>query len=120
FVLVMAVGVFLLWRRRLYTARWFLWVLMLLLPFPYIANEAGWVVTEVGRQPWLVWGLLKTSQGYSPTVVAGQTIFTLLGFFGIYTLLIILYLFLVGRQINLGPEGSVHTAETNLAAEAQP
>jgi cytochrome d ubiquinol oxidase subunit I len=119
FVAVMLLGIFLLWRRRLYDSRWFLWILMLMLPLPYIANEAGWVVTEVGRQPWLIWGVMKTAQGYSPTVVAGQTIFTLLGFFGIYTLLGILFLFLVGRQVSLGPDGAAHTAETDLAAQAQ-
>ena len=100
----MLLGVFLLWRRRLFEARWFLWILMLLLPFPYIANEAGWAVTEVGRQPWLVWGLLKTSQGISQTVVAGETIFTLLGFAGMYALISILFLFLVGREVVRGPD----------------
>jgi cytochrome d ubiquinol oxidase subunit I len=119
FLAMMLLGALLWWRKRLFTAKWFLWILMLLLPFPYIANEAGWVVTEVGRQPWLVWGLLKTANGYSTTVVAGQTIFTILVFFLMYTLLIILYLFLVGRQIHLGPEGAVHTPEAGLAAGAE-
>jgi cytochrome bd ubiquinol oxidase subunit I len=119
FVVVMLLGLFLLWRRRLYDSRWFLWILMLMLPLPYIANEAGWVVTEVGRQPWLIWGIMKTAQGYSPTVVAGETIFTLLGFFGIYTLLGILFLFLVGRQVSLGPDGAAQTPETDQAAQAQ-
>jgi cytochrome d ubiquinol oxidase subunit I len=85
FLAVMALGCLLLWRRRLFEAHWFLWILMLL-PFPYIANEAGWAVTEIGRQPWLIWGLLLTSKGSSPTVIAAQAIFTLLGFVGMYTL----------------------------------
>ncbi len=119
FLAVLLLGVFLWWRKRLYDSRWFLWMLMLMLPFPYIANEAGWVVTEVGRQPWLVWGLMRTSHGYSSTVVAGETIFTLLGFFGIYTLLAIGFLFLAGRQVALGPEGAVHTPETGMAAQAE-
>lgn len=119
FVAVGLLGVLLLWRRRLFDARWFLWILMLMLPFPYIANEAGWVVTEVGRQPWLIWGVMLTAKGYSPTVVAGQTIFTILGFFGLYSILIVLFLFLVGKQIALGPEGAVHTPETGLAAQAE-
>ena len=54
FVAQMVLGLFLLWRRRLESSRWFLWTLMLAIPFPYIANEAGWTATEVGRQPWLV------------------------------------------------------------------
>lgn len=118
FMGVYLLGVYLLWRRKIFDQRWFLWIMMLMLPFPWIANEAGWTVTEVGRQPWLVWGLFKTSQGYSSTVVAGETIFTLLGFFGIYTLLGILFLFLVGRQVSVGPEGTVHTSESQLGAQA--
>jgi len=74
------------------------------LPFPYIANEAGWVTTEVGRQPWLVYGLLRTAAGASPTVIAGETIFTLLGFAGLYALIGVLSLFLALLLILKGPE----------------
>jgi cytochrome d ubiquinol oxidase subunit I len=103
FLAVLGLGALLLWRRRLFTTRWYLWTVMLMLPFPYIANEAGWVVTEVGRQPWLIWGVMPTARGASPTVEAGETIFTLLGFAGTYTVLGLGFLFLVGRQIALGP-----------------
>jgi cytochrome bd ubiquinol oxidase subunit I len=106
FIGVLLLGVFLWWRGALFTARWFLWVLMLLLPFPYIANEAGWVTTEVGRQPWLVYGLLRTAAGASPTVVAGETIFTLLGFAGMYGLIGLLSLLLALRAVVQGPEES--------------
>jgi cytochrome d ubiquinol oxidase subunit I len=119
FLAVFWLALLLLWRGRLFTWRPMLWILMLMAPLPYIANLAGWVVSEVGRQPWLVWGLQKTANGYSPTVVAGQTIFTTLGFSAIYTLLMILFLFLVGRQINLGPEGAVSTPETGMARHAE-
>jgi len=109
FVAQMVLGLFLLWRRRLESSRWFLWTLMLAIPFPYIANEAGWTATEVGRQPWLVYGLLKTPAGTSATVASGETIFTTLGFAGIYALLALLFIFLVGRVIAQGPdEGSAH------------
>ena len=64
FVAVTLIAVFLLWRKRLYGARWMLWILMLCLPFPYIANTAGWMTAEVGRQPWLVYGMLRTTEGY--------------------------------------------------------
>jgi cytochrome d ubiquinol oxidase subunit I len=104
FIAVLPLGVLMWWRRALFTSRWFLWVLMLLLPFPYIANEAGWVVTEAGRQPWLVYGLLRTAAGNSPTVVAGETVFTLLGFAGMYALLGVLSLFLALLLIMKGPE----------------
>jgi cytochrome d ubiquinol oxidase subunit I len=104
FIAILLLGVLLWWRRTLHTSRWFLWVLLVQLPFPYIANEAGWVVTEVGRQPWLVYGLQRTAQGASPTVVAAETIFTLLGFAGTYALLGLVYLYLILRIVAAGPD----------------
>ena len=103
FVAIMAVAAFLLWRGWLFQAKWMLWILMLLAPFPYIANTAGWVTAEMGRQPWLVYGLMRTQYGYSKAVSAGNGMFTLLGFMGIYTILSILFLFLVRREIEAGP-----------------
>jgi cytochrome bd ubiquinol oxidase subunit I len=104
FIAQMLIGLFLLWRRKLHSSRWFLWMLMLTIPFPYIANEAGWLVSEVGRQPWLVYGLMKTPAGTSLNVAAGETIFTTMGFAGVYAMLSILFLFLVARIINRGPQ----------------
>ena len=104
FILVMAVANLLAWRRRLETSAPMLWVLMLAFPFPYIAVLAGWLTTELGRQPWLVYGLLRTAQGSSPTVHAGTTLFTLIGFCGIYTVLAFLFAFLVSRELAHGPE----------------
>jgi cytochrome d ubiquinol oxidase subunit I len=103
FIGIMVVAVFLLWRGKLFDARWMLWVLLLSLPFPYIANTAGWMTAELGRQPWLVYGLMLTADGYSKTVSAGNGLFTLLGFMGMYTVLGILFLFLVRREIEHGP-----------------
>jgi cytochrome bd ubiquinol oxidase subunit I len=71
---------------------------------PYIATTAGWITAEVGRQPWLIYGLMRTAQGPSPRVSAGNGLFTLLGFMGMYTLLAILFLFLIYREIEYGPE----------------
>jgi len=104
FIAVMFVAAVLLWKRRLYRSRWMLWVLMLCLPFPYIANTAGWVTAEVGRQPWLIYGLMRTPAGVSPQVSAGNAWFTIIGFMGMYTVLAILFLFLVYREIEHGPE----------------
>ena len=103
FLAVMAAAAFLLWRRRLYQTQWMLWILLLCLPLPYIANTAGWMTAEVGRQPWLVYGLMRTPEGYSTYVHAGNGLFTLLGFMGLYALLAILFLFLVNRVIVHGP-----------------
>ncbi|HKU20872.1 MAG TPA: cytochrome ubiquinol oxidase subunit I [Terriglobales bacterium] len=103
FIAIMAISLLLLWRRKLYDSRAMLWVLLLSLPFPYIANTAGWMTAEIGRQPWLIYGLMMTREGYSPRVSAGNGLFTLLGFMGMYTVLGILFLFLVRREIEQGP-----------------
>ena len=103
-ILVMGLAAFLNWRGKLYQSRGMLWVLMLAFPFPYIATTAGWAVAEFGRQPWLIYGLFRTTQGGSPTVHPGQTVFTTLGFAGIFVVLAILFLFLLGREISHGPQ----------------
>jgi cytochrome d ubiquinol oxidase subunit I len=112
FIAVMALSAFLLWHGKLYNSRWMLWILMLCLPFPYIANTAGWMAAELGRQPWLVYGLMRTSEGYSKNVHAGNSLFTLLGFMGLYTVLSILFLFLMHRTIAHGPAAPAHTPVT--------
>jgi cytochrome d ubiquinol oxidase subunit I len=103
FILVMGLAVLADWRGRLLRSRALLWVLMLAFPFPYIATTAGWMTTELGRQPWLVYGLMRTSEGASPTVHSGTALFTLIGFAGLYSILTVLFLFLVGREIAHGP-----------------
>ncbi len=103
FIAVAAIATLLLAFGRLYGAKPVLWALLLAMPFPYIANEAGWVVTEVGRQPWIVYGLMRTSNGVSANVVAGETLFTLIGFLGMYFLLGFLFLYLTLREIARGP-----------------
>jgi cytochrome d ubiquinol oxidase subunit I len=104
FVLLMLVSAFLLWRGRLSTSRWVLWALLLSFPLPYIANTAGWMTAELGRQPWLIYGLMRTSEGFSDTVSASNGLFTLLGFMGLYTLLGLLFTVLVYREIANGPD----------------
>jgi cytochrome d ubiquinol oxidase subunit I len=91
------------WRGRLERSPRVLWLLLLAFPFPYIANTAGWMTAELGRQPWLVYGLFRTSQGASDVVSSGDALFTLIGFVGLYFVLGVLYLFLVGRDIWQGP-----------------
>ncbi|MGI8990221.1 MAG: cytochrome ubiquinol oxidase subunit I [Bryobacteraceae bacterium] len=111
FISIMAISVFLLWRKKLFQTRWVLWILMLSLPFPYIANTAGWMTAEVGRQPWLVYGLLRTDSGFSSNVSAANGLFTLLGFMGLYTVLGIFFLFLVQREIDHGPDAIAGSSE---------
>jgi cytochrome d ubiquinol oxidase subunit I len=105
-VAIAALGVLLLWRKKLYTSKPMLWALMLAFPFTFIANIAGWATAETGRQPWLVYGLLRTKDGASPpeSVPAGTGIFTLLGFAGLYLLIGILFLMLIVRIVARGPD----------------
>ena len=115
FTAATALAAFALWKGWLYQSRALLWMLMLLLPFPYIATTAGWITAEVGRQPWVIYGLMRTTAGFSPHVSPGNVLFTLIGFMGLYTVLGILFLFLVHREIDLGPEH----AEPSHALAAQ-
>ncbi len=104
FIALMGLAALYLWRGRLFESPGVLWALMLAAPFPYIANTAGWLATELGRQPWLVYGVMRTSVGASFNVSAGNTLFTLIGFMGMYMVLGILFLFLLRREIEHGPE----------------
>ena len=104
FIGLMALSVMLLRKERLFRLRPMLWTLMLAFPFPYIATTAGWMTAELGRQPWLIYGIMRTADGASPTVHSGSTIFTLIGFCGLYFVLGLLFLYLIGRDINRGPE----------------
>jgi cytochrome d ubiquinol oxidase subunit I len=104
FIAVMGVAALLLWWGKLFESRWMLWLLMLCAPLPYIANTAGWMTAELGRQPWLIYGLMRTAQGVSPRVGAGNAWFTLIGFMGLYLVLGILWLFLIYREIEIGPD----------------
>ncbi len=103
FIAIMATSAFSLWKGKLFSSRRLLWILMLAFPFPYIANTAGWTTAELGRQPWLVYGLMRTAEGISPTVSAGNALFTLLGFLGLYFVIGVLFLLLVMKKINQGP-----------------
>ena len=114
FVLLTVVAAFLLWRGKLFATRWILWPLMLSFPLPYIANTAGWMTAELGRQPWIVYGLIRTSESYSTHVSAGNGLFTLLGFMGMYTVLSILFLILIYRIVQKGP-GTVVLAATSAS-----
>lgn len=103
FITVTALGAFHLWRGTLHRTRWLLWILMLSLPFGFIANTAGWMTAELGRQPWVVYGIMRTADAHSDHVSGGNTLFTLLGFAGLYALLSALYFFVTVRIIAEGP-----------------
>ena len=123
FVVIAGLAVLLLWRGKLFTNKPMLWALMIAFPFTYIANIAGWVTAEAGRQPWAIWGLLTTNDAASPasSVPAGTGLFTLLGFAGLYLFVGIMYLMLIVRIVAKGPdEAELPTTSTRAAAAAQP
>ncbi|MBB6144455.1 cytochrome d ubiquinol oxidase subunit I [Silvibacterium bohemicum] len=109
---LMAVAAFLLWRGKLYSARWILWPILLSWPLPYIATAAGWMTAEIGRQPWLVYGLIRTAEGSSMHVSASNSLFSLLGFLGMYTVLSLLWIIIVYNHIQAGPSAPKHALHT--------
>jgi cytochrome d ubiquinol oxidase subunit I len=96
-------GSFLCWRGKLFDKRWVLKIFALSVLLPQIANQLGWFAAEMGRQPWIVYGHLRTSEGFSQAVSANQIVFSLLLFMGIYTLLFLLFLYSLNKKIKHGP-----------------
>src|SRR5574338_185781 len=97
-------GIFFWWRGTLFKQRWMLWIFVFSVLLPQIANQIGWITAEVGRQPWIVYGLLRTSEGLSKAVEAGQVWFSLILFTVIYIGLFILFIYLLNEKIQHGPE----------------
>ncbi len=104
FIGVTLLASFLWWRGMLFQQRWLLWIFVFAVVGPYIANQTGWVTAEVGRQPWIVWGLMRTAEGVSRTVSAGEIIASLVMFGSIYALLFALFIYVLDRKIRGGPE----------------
>lgn len=117
FIAQTAIANLLLWRGKLFTSRPMLWILMLSFPFPYIATTAGWMTTELGRQPWLIYGLQRTFEGTSHYVSAGNISFTTLGFLGMFMLLGLLFLYLIFRELGKGPYPQQHSTDAPTPAE---
>lgn len=98
FILTFLVGIYLLYKKKLYSTKPFLTVLWFFIPLPYIANELGWITTEVGRQPWAVYGLLRTKDAFSPLPV-GDVLFSLIGFTIVYAILFGTFLYLTTHTV---------------------
>ena len=114
FIFITGLGLILLWRKKLFTTRWYLKVLTWSIPLPLLAIQLGWITAEVGRQPWVVYKLLRTSDAVSITVSAGEILFSIILFSLIYLLLGGLYLFMLVREVRHGFPG-VATGETTEA-----
>jgi cytochrome d ubiquinol oxidase subunit I len=90
-------------RKKLFEKKWLLWIFVLSVLLPQIANQAGWFTAEMGRQPWVVYGLLRTSDALSKSVKAEQVLFSLILFMVVYALLFVLFLYLLDKKIKHGP-----------------
>lgn len=97
-------GTFLWWRKKLFDRKWLMWIFVFSVLGPQFANQLGWISAEVGRQPWIVYGLMRTSEGLSKVVDANQVMFSLILFTIIYALLFVLFLYLLNEKIKHGPE----------------
>ncbi|UCF64835.1 MAG: cytochrome ubiquinol oxidase subunit I, partial [bacterium] len=111
-ILITLTGILFWWRGTLLQKDWLLRILIFSVLAPQIANQLGWFSAEVGRQPWIVYGLMRTSEGLSKAISAGQTMFSLILFTLIYLLLFVLFIFLLDRKIKQGPEVSGDLAST--------
>ncbi len=104
---------FLLWKKKLFQQRWLMIIFVGAVLLPQIANQVGWYTAEVGRQPWVVYGLLRTSHALSQTVTAHQVMFSLVLFTMVYALLFVLFLFLLHRKIQHGPDVTQNEEEVS-------
>ncbi|MQP24835.1 cytochrome ubiquinol oxidase subunit I [Flavobacterium sp. LMO8] len=94
---------FLWWKGKLFETKWILWIFSFSVLLPQIANQAGWFAAEMGRQPWIVYGHLRTSEGFSQEVSANQIVFSLILFLVVYSLLFLLFLYSLNKKIKHGP-----------------
>jgi len=114
-ILVAALGFLYFWHGSLFEKRWLLWLLVLSVLGPQIANQAGWFSAEVGRQPWIVQGLLRTSEGLSAVVKANMVVSSIVLFGGVYILLFAVFVYLLNDKIQHGPDDADLTPSGKLA-----
>jgi cytochrome bd ubiquinol oxidase subunit I len=125
--LMVAIGMFLIalslfgllqWKRgKLFDNKWLLWVFVFTAILPQLANQFGWFAAEMGRQPWVVYGLLRTSDALSKSVQANQVLFSLILFFIVYTVLLLLFIYLMNKAIKKGPSSDTDFDEGSLNKE---
>jgi cytochrome d ubiquinol oxidase subunit I len=103
-ILVAGLGFLYFWRGSLFEKRWLLWLLAFSVLGPQLANQAGWFAAEVGRQPWIVYGLLRTSEGLSAVVKAQTVLAAIVLFSAVYLLLFAVFIYLLNDKIQHGPD----------------
>jgi cytochrome d ubiquinol oxidase subunit I len=107
--LLAALGLFLLVKQQLLNRRWLLWIFVGAIALPYIGNTTGWIFTEMGRQPWLVFGVLKTADGISPNVTPIMVLTSLIIFIVLYGILAVVDVFLLSKFARKGVEETEHS-----------
>ena len=125
--IMVAIGVFLIaltvyasflwWRGKLFETKWLLSVFAWAVILPQVANQTGWYAAEMGRQPWVVYGLLRTSDALSKSVTANQVLFSLILFFIVYLILFMLFIYLLNKKIKTGPYDESVTGERPLQSD---
>lgn len=105
------------WRGKLFEKRWLLWVFVFAAILPQLANQFGWFTAELGRQPWVVYGLLRTSDALSASVKANQVLFSLILFFIVYTILFLLFIYLMNKKIKSGMDKEMEGYDGSLNKE---
>jgi cytochrome bd ubiquinol oxidase subunit I len=121
-ILVSALGFLYFWHGSLFEKRWLLWLLVVSVVGPQLANQAGWFAAEVGRQPWIVQGLLRTSDGLSATVKANTVLSAIILFSAVYVLLFAVFVYLLNDKIQHGPDETdlVPAGKLGLPERAKP
>jgi cytochrome d ubiquinol oxidase subunit I len=107
FIFVSLLGIYLFWRKKIWDSKWFLRLMILSTPLVYVAVQTGWMAAEIGRQPWIVYGIMKTNDAVSKVVPAGQILFSLIMFTLIYILLFIIFMKILFKFIKKGPEDKI-------------
>jgi cytochrome d ubiquinol oxidase subunit I len=103
-ILLSMIGLFLLKRKTIMENTWYLKIMLGAISLPFIANTAGWIMTEIGRQPWTVMGLFTTAQSVSPNVTAADLWISIIAFLGAYTILAVVLITLIVKQVKKGPQ----------------
>ncbi|MGB3774881.1 MAG: cytochrome ubiquinol oxidase subunit I [Leeuwenhoekiella sp.] len=119
FVALTLLSSYLWWRKKLFEQRWLLKIFVWSVLLAQIGNQVGWFAAEMGRQPWVVYGHLRTSEAFSQAVTSNQIVFSLILFFVVYALLLVLFLYLLNKKIKHGPydESETDMEERNFTEE---
>jgi cytochrome d ubiquinol oxidase subunit I len=115
FLILSAIAFYLSWKDRLEANPLFLRIILYTIPLPYLAAQLGWIVAEVGRQPWIVYGVLRTSEGVSRQIEPVQVLTSLIGFGLFYSFLGILDFYLLAKYARKGPEEDLPLSVKPLA-----